>query len=152
MSEPTFDVAAAHRWFAIESNNGAWDLIEQADRTAADTDRMLHLAHASGWHWQQIGQPIQQLRGLTLLATAYVAARVPSVAIRFGEQGLKLSHEIADAPPFDRACAHGAVAAAYQLAGRSADATREYDTAYGIATKFDDAEDRAVFEKLYPRP
>ncbi|HUQ70047.1 MAG TPA: hypothetical protein VM165_11015 [Planctomycetaceae bacterium] len=152
MPEPTFDVAAAHRWFAIDCNNAAWDLIEQADRTASDTDRMLHLAHASCWHWQQIGQPIHQLRGLTLLATAYVAARLPAGAVRFAERGLDLSQEVSDATPFDRACAHGAVAAAYQLAGQNANAKREYDAAYSLAAKFDDADDRAVFERLYPRP
>ncbi|NJM49445.1 MAG: hypothetical protein HC860_27425 [Alkalinema sp. RU_4_3] len=34
MSQPPFDVAVAHRWFAVEFNNRAWDLVEKTDRTA----------------------------------------------------------------------------------------------------------------------
>jgi hypothetical protein len=152
MADPTFDVAAAHRWFAIEANNGAWDLVEKSSRTPAETERMLHLAHASCWHWGQIGQPINELRGWTLLTTAYVAAGWSSEAIRFGEESLKRLTEVTDATPFDRACIHGSLAAAYQLAGWTADSTREFNAADALAASLEDADDRAVFEKLYPRP
>jgi hypothetical protein len=153
MPEPTFDVAVAPRWLAIEANNGAWDLVEKADRTAADTDQMLHLAHAACWHWQPVGQPINQLRALTLLTTAYVAAKLAEPALRFGEQSKKRLAEVGPAAtPFDQACVHGSLAAAYQLAKQPAAATRCYEAAAAIVAKFDDAEDRAVFDKLYPRP
>lgn len=153
MPEPTFDVAVAHRWFAIEANNGAWDLVEKTERTAADTDRMLHLAHAAAWHWQAVGQPVNHLRALTLLTTAYVAAKLAEPAIRFGEQSTKmLAHVDSAATPFDQACVHGSLAAAYHLAKQPAAASRCYDAAAAIVAKFDDAEDRAVFAKLYPRP
>ena len=27
MAEPSFDLAAAHRWFGVELNNGTWDAL-----------------------------------------------------------------------------------------------------------------------------
>jgi hypothetical protein len=36
-----------HRWFAVESNNRAWQLADQTERTAADDDEMLNAAHAA---------------------------------------------------------------------------------------------------------
>lgn len=150
MPEPTFDVAAAHRWMAIEANNGAWDLIEQPTRTANELARLLHLAHASCWHWSQVGKPIHQLRGLTLLTTAYVTAGVPEAAVQFGEQCLRLMAEVGDATPFDRACVHGSLAAAYRDVGRAADSSRATATAQEIVGSLD-ADDRGVFDKLYPQ-
>jgi len=34
-----------HRWFAVECNNRAWQLADQAERTAAEDDEMLNAAH-----------------------------------------------------------------------------------------------------------
>ena len=34
MPEPTFDLAAAHRWFAVEANNAAWALVGRDDRSS----------------------------------------------------------------------------------------------------------------------
>ena len=34
MAEPSFDVAAAHRWFGVELNNGTWDALASGSVTA----------------------------------------------------------------------------------------------------------------------
>jgi hypothetical protein len=153
MTEPGFDVAVAHRWFAIECNNAAWDLVESSSRAVDDTQRMLDLAHAAAWHWSQVGKPINQLRAVNLLATAYIAAGLSASALQQAERGRQLAGELRDAlTPFDRACVHGALAAALQLAGRSAESHLEYEIAYATAGEFDNPDDRAVFERLYPHP
>src|SRR3954468_10384571 len=43
--------AAAHRRSGVDLFNYTWTLIEKADRTEAETDEMIHAAHASRWHW-----------------------------------------------------------------------------------------------------
>src|SRR5208282_6386095 len=51
LKPPTFDVAAADRYFAAYCFNAAWDLIEKADRTAEDDRQMITLNQASIFHW-----------------------------------------------------------------------------------------------------
>lgn len=42
---------SAHRRIGKELFNYTWSLIERSDRTPAETDEMIHAAHASRWHW-----------------------------------------------------------------------------------------------------
>ena len=54
--------AAAHRRLGVDLYNYTWTLIEKADRTAAETDEMIHAAHASRWHWARAeGHGVQNL-------------------------------------------------------------------------------------------
>ena len=50
---PEFDLAAAHRYFAADCFNKAWELMEKTDRTPAEDDEMLRLSLASHYHWTQ---------------------------------------------------------------------------------------------------
>lgn len=153
MAEPTFDVSAAHRWFAIECNNRAWDLVEQGTRTAAETSEMIDAAHAARLHWKAMGNLLNELRAECLLATVHVKAADGPAAVRHAERCLHLSEEVGEtATPFDLASAHGCAAYAYALAGQSKDAQSHAETMVAIAAGFDDVDDRAVIERLYPRP
>ncbi|WP_010581719.1 hypothetical protein [Schlesneria paludicola] len=53
MIDPVFDVTAAHRLFAANCFNEAWEFIEKRDRTRDDEEQMLLLAYASMWHWSK---------------------------------------------------------------------------------------------------
>jgi hypothetical protein len=150
-STPPFDLPQAHKWFAVACNNLAWNIIERAERSADDVERLIHTAHASVHHWLQVGRPVNVLRGQILLATAYSTAGLAEAAVRYAEQALSLGREVGDAQnAFDRATAHGCAAAAYKLAGRSAETKTHHDQCRTAAAELD-AEDRAVVEKLYPR-
>ena len=48
---PDFDVEAAHKYFAAQCFNRAWDLMEKSDRTAEDDRMMVALNQASIYHW-----------------------------------------------------------------------------------------------------
>ena len=39
MPAPPFDLAQAHRWFAIEFNNQAWELVEKPSRSTCKVGR-----------------------------------------------------------------------------------------------------------------
>ena len=47
----TFD----ERALAVQLYNDAWTLLKQPDRTDADNDRLIHMAHASRFHWDNVG-------------------------------------------------------------------------------------------------
>lgn len=64
MTDETFDVNKAHKWFAIECNNQAWDLVETKERTAEQVEEMIHLAHAARFHWKEVGTDLNLLRGM----------------------------------------------------------------------------------------
>jgi hypothetical protein len=57
------DEKQAHRYFAIETFNGAWELIEKAHRTPDDDAEMLQRVFTSRWHWGFVGAPEQFATG-----------------------------------------------------------------------------------------
>jgi hypothetical protein len=149
MAQPPFDLAPAHRWFAIEFNNAAWDLIEQPQRTADQTQQMLHFAHAAHLHWQSAGTALNRQRAENLLATVYLRAGDAPAALRHAERCLSLSAQNAkEETPFDRATALGCAAQAHKLAGDHAQAQRLQTLAQSAAQALD-ADDRGVYDKLY---
>ena len=44
---------ATHRRLGVALFNHVWTLLEQPDRTPAQTDEMIHAAHASRCHWSR---------------------------------------------------------------------------------------------------
>lgn len=160
MSKPPFDPATAHRWFGAECNNTAWSLLEQPTRSAEQTERLIHTAHAALHHWAEVGTPVNRLRGLCLLATAYTAAGRTEEAIRWASETLTLSGRLGlpDTPAdrhhadgqtgFDRACAHACAAAAFRLAEYADEAAEQEGLARGVLAGCDE-EEREVVEKFY---
>jgi ATP/maltotriose-dependent transcriptional regulator MalT len=149
MPEPPFDLNKAHRWFAVECNNQAWDLVEKPGRTADETQQMIHAAHASVLHWQSAGSALNRQRGENLLATVYAAAGDAAAAVRHAERCLSLSvQNVKEETPFDRATALGCAAKAHAVAGDASQADRLRTLAKAAAAALDN-DDRGVFERLY---
>lgn len=148
--EPGFDVAVAHRWFAIECNNAAWDLVEATTRSPEDIVCLLNLAHTANWHWSQIGTPVNQQRAACLLATAYVVARDSVGAERFARRCQSLTESLTDGlTPFDRTASLGCVAAAARLSESDPLVEQKlaaFDTACAALTEEDE---RTLLLKLY---
>jgi hypothetical protein len=57
------DEREAHQYFAVQTFNGAWDLIDKPDRTPDEDSEMLQRAFASRWHWGFVGGPEQLATG-----------------------------------------------------------------------------------------
>lgn len=151
MAEHPFDLSKAHRWFAVEYNNQAWELVEKSSRSADDIQQMVHMAHAALLHWQAVGTALNRQRAECLLASAYIAAREATSAVRHAERCLSLSAQnAADETAFDRATALGCAACAHELAGSTAQAQRLRTLAESAAASLD-ADDRRVFDQLYGR-
>lgn len=84
--EKKLTVAEAHQIFAAETNNKTWDLIEKADRTPAENIEMIHLSHTSTYHWSQVGEPINEVRGQYLIAKVYFALNMLESACFWAEK------------------------------------------------------------------
>jgi|SRR5690606_21085890 len=153
MASPPFDAAKAHRWFAIELNNKAWDLIEAPARTAEEVAAMLSAAHASRYHWSECGTILNHLRSEALVAAAYLAAGQPELARNYAQACLNLCEQAGDeATPFDLACAAGGMACALAQLGERDAARTFYAQAKAQIPRFEHADDKEVFEKFYPEP
>ena len=61
-----------HKALAISLNQRTWALLEKEERTEQESDELIHVAHASLWHWLQAGGPVQQQRGEWLVGRTYV--------------------------------------------------------------------------------
>ena len=150
MSTPAFDVTIAHRWFAIEFNNAAWDLIDLPQRTVEQNDNMLAAALASRQHWYQVGTLINKLRAESLVAAAYLNAGWPDLSLHHARLCHALSDQAGeDQTPFDRACVFGGLACALAKLDQWDEARERYSQALTVAHKFEDPEELPVFERLY---
>jgi tetratricopeptide (TPR) repeat protein len=152
-NSPPFDLPRAQRWFAVELNNLAWDLVEATGPLPeADVDRMIHAAHASCHFWLASGNALNHLRAQNLLATAYAKAGRGEPAVYHAQKCLELSRSApADQTDFDRATALGCAAAAYRAAGNAALASQYHEQALAAAGKLTELEDKSVFDRLYDR-
>ncbi len=152
MPAPHFDVAAAHRYFAIECNNQVWDWLESGKRSAEKTAWAIHTAHASYFHWSQIGTPVNELRAACLLANVYAAAGRGDHSLRVAEEALKLCETCgAETQDWDWAFARDALARAALANGDrvKAEALRREAAVCGEAIA--DHEDRRAFENWFAR-
>jgi tetratricopeptide (TPR) repeat protein len=77
-----------HRKVAARSFNGTWDYLDMKKRTAEEDQEMLHLAHASRYHWGLVGSPRNLAVGDWLLSRVYADMGQPQLALRFAKLAL----------------------------------------------------------------
>ena len=135
--------AELQRKLAVELFNYTWTLIEKADRTPEETERMLNASHASRFFWGEVGESVNFARGEWQLARVYAVADLPTESIRHAEACLALceEHGIGD---FDLAVAYEALARAYAVAGDRDQASRYETLAREAAERIEDDDDREL--------
>ncbi|MDR0136255.1 hypothetical protein RFW18_00755 [Metabacillus idriensis] len=117
-----------HKKCAVSLFNGVWDLMEKQDRTPDETDAMIHMAHASRYHWEQVGTAVNLSRGEWQIARVYAIAGRPEPALYHANRNLEicLSNQIGD---FDLAYAYEGLARAYFTAEDHANFNLYYEKA-----------------------
>lgn len=138
------EVARWHRWFAVELNNHAWELLEQAERNAATDRELLAAAHGARFHWYQVGDAANLARADYLVSRAHAALAHATLALEYAERSLAIAEDHA-LGPWDRACGHEAVARAASLLGDGVRADRAAELARRAAADIVDEEDRRYF-------
>ncbi|MEO1995478.1 MAG: hypothetical protein ABGZ17_09410, partial [Planctomycetaceae bacterium] len=90
MTNSGFDTAEASKWFAIEANNRAWDLLERTQRSEDEATEMLHAAHAACHHWTCVGTATNHARAECLVALVNAELGLASSAVRQSQRCLDL--------------------------------------------------------------
>ena len=62
---------ATRRALAVGLFNYTWTLLENPDRTKEQDDEMLHAAHASRYHWGEVGEAVNLSRGEWQVSRVY---------------------------------------------------------------------------------
>jgi DNA-binding transcriptional MerR regulator len=133
------------RKLAAELFNGVWALMETEDRTPVQDDRMLHMAHASRYHWEQVGTPANLARGEWLCSRVYAVLGRAEPSLHHARRVLETceEHGIGD---WDLAFAHEALARGYAVAGDRAASEQEVERARAAAEDIADPEDRKLLD------
>ncbi len=108
--------ADIHRTFAINLFNHVWDLMERSDRSACEDARMLNEAHASRYHWGEVGTEVQIGRGEWQISRANALLKQGAAALLHAQLYLE-SCSCAGMADWDLPFAHEALARAYAALG-----------------------------------
>ena len=131
------------RRLATELFNQVWRLLEREDRTEAEDAEMVHAAHASCFHWMQVGEPVHRARGEWQCARVYAVLGHPEASLRHARSVLDICRRegIGD---FDLAFAYEALARAHTVAGDADEARRWADQARAACADIADEADREI--------
>jgi hypothetical protein len=127
-----FDLAEAHKYFAAQCFNAAWDLIDKPDRTAADDRLMEALNQASIYHWHN--RPDVSAKNLSV--GYWQASRIQCLlanwpeALRHAQTSFEYSGGL---EPFLLGYAHEALARAMFGLGRETEAQAHLAAAEDLA-------------------
>jgi DNA-binding transcriptional MerR regulator len=139
------DVLAAEdeRRLASQLFNATWTLLEQEDRSRADDDRMLHMAHASRYHWGQVGTAANLARGEWQCSRVYAVLERSEPCLHHAQRVLDICQDngIGD---WDLGFAHEALARGHAVAGDKEMARLEIERALAAVEGIADDEDRAI--------
>ncbi len=80
-----------HRKTAAQCFNKTWDYLEKKRRNAEDEAMMLHLAHASRYHWSLVGSPRNQAVGDWQTSRVYAALGYASLSLQFAKSSLEIA-------------------------------------------------------------
>lgn len=130
-----------HHKLAVDCFNSTWDLLDRKDRTSVDDANMIHTAHASRYHWGQIGTPLEFQRGEWQISRVYSVLSLGEAALRHAE----LCHDtctkngIGD---FDMAFACEAIARAHSILGNNVKKEIFIEMTKAASEKIEDSDNR----------
>ena len=114
----TDELKRIHHKQAVDCFNATWDLLDSKDRTKEDNFKMIHTAHASRFHWGEIGTPLEFQRGEWQISRVYSVLGLGEPALFHAQHchDICTEKEIVD---FDMAFACEALARAHHVLGNS---------------------------------
>jgi DNA-binding transcriptional MerR regulator len=137
--------AEQQRQLAADLFNLVWELLERPGRSVEEDDRMLHAAHASRYHWGQVGQPMQFAIGEWQCARVYSVLGRAEPALHHARRCAEIA-AANDVPRWLVASSHEGLARANAVAGDQDEARRQRDLAHTALRGVADPEEREVVE------
>jgi hypothetical protein len=144
MAEDTYTEKEWHRKIAVNCFNKTWDLLDKENRTPDEDVTMIHTAHASRYHWGEIGTPLEFERGEWQISRVYAVLERSEPALYHAQKCLNMCTEN-DIGDFDLAFAYEALARAYAVAGEKKESTRYINLAQEAAENIKKKDDKKYF-------
>ncbi|HUT81869.1 MAG TPA: hypothetical protein VMZ29_11755 [Candidatus Bathyarchaeia archaeon] len=131
-----------HEKIAMQAFNHTWDLLDKQNRTLEENLEMIHSAHASRFHWEKIGKPLQFERGEWQISRVYSVLKKSDSALLHAQRCLDicLTNKIGD---FDLAFAYEA--RAYSVAGNKNEKDKFLKLAKKAGEKIVEDDDKKYF-------
>ncbi len=152
MTAPTLDSltdldGATHRALGAALFNHTWTLLEKPDRTPAETDEMIHAAHASRFHWSRAdgAEAVNLARGEWQCSRVYATLGRGEPALWHARRCLAYN-EAVGAGDWDIAAAFEALARASAVAGDPVAAAAWKAKAVAALDAIADQDDRELIE------
>jgi DNA-binding transcriptional MerR regulator len=151
--EPVMDTNAAaldvetQRRLGVDLFNKTWTLMEKEARTPEEDDELIHCAHASAYHWLQVGTAANRARSEWQCSRMYTVLGRAEPALQHARRCL----EICESEPgaledWDLPFAYEALARAYAMAGDAVELARCLEHARSLGSAIADDDDRALLE------
>jgi DNA-binding transcriptional MerR regulator len=139
--------ADTHKRLGIDLFNKTWVFLEKENRTREEDDEMLHCAHASAYHWLQVGTQANRARSEWQCSRVYAVLGRPEPAFVHAQRCLELVERSPDVmEEFDLPAAYEALARAHWIAGDLGEARRYRELGLAETAKIADEEDRRIME------
>ncbi len=137
---------ADRRRLAVELFNHVWTLLETPDRTTDQVDEMIHAAHASRYHWGEVGEPANRARGEWQCSRVYAVLGRAEPALWHARRCVEIceANGLAD---WDIAAAYEAMARASLVAGDGTAATAWKAKARAACLAIAEDDDREIIEQ-----
>ncbi len=133
-----------HRKTAVRAFNEAWELLDMKARSAQDDRQMLHLVHASRYHWGLVGNPGNIAVADWQISRAYASLGQADLSLRFAESCLETCEKEGLVQIVHTA--HEAMARAYAVGRDSRSARRHLERARALLEKLPlSSEDRRTY-------
>ncbi len=133
------------RALAVSLFNHTWTLLETPDRTPEQDDEMIHSAHASRYHWGEIGEPMNLSRGEWQCSRVYAVLGRAEPALWHARRCVAIN-EINGIAGWDIASAYEAMARASLVADDLADVALWKARGVAALDGIADPADREVIE------
>lgn len=147
-TDPLTDLdGATHRALGAALFNHTWTLLERQDRTPAETDEMIHAAHASRFHWSRVDgvEAVNLARGEWQCSRVYAVLGRGEPALWHARRCLDIN-EAAGIGDWDIASAYEAMARASAVIGDPVAATDWTARATAALDGIADKDDRDLIE------
>lgn len=133
-----------HKEMAKTCFNGTWDLMEKQTRTEAEDLEMLHMAHASVYHWSKVGTVLNQARGEWQVARVYILLGMGESGLFHGKKCLEYC-EVGGFKDYDLAFAYEAIYKAYKILNEEENSKIYFEKAKAAGDLIEDPDNKAYF-------
>ena len=144
---PDLDLAT-RRALAVGLFNYTWTLLENANRSPDQDDEMLNAAHASRYHWGEVGEAVNLARGEWQVSRVYAVLGRGEPALYHARRCIELNEANEEGrEDWDLGSGYEAMARAHAVAGDRAASEEWKARAIAELATIADAEDRQVLEQ-----